>query len=132
VLGSAGFTDVRGEVKVPGSGVSVSYTATDARDRLWHFDVAGSHGTARAGLAKADLVWKHIGRATALRQSGVERLILLTPELPRSGSAGYTSLRSGGPSAFFDVIAMLDTASMARLITYAAGTVDQPLPGFWR
>ena len=77
-------------------------------------------------------MWKHLGRANVLRHGGVERLVLLTPELPRSGSAGYTSLRAGGPSSFFDVIAMLDPVSIERLTAYAGGTVDQPLPGFWR
>ena len=131
VIDAAGFADIRGEVKVRGSGVTVSYAANDKRGRIWHFDVAGSHGTARAGLAKADLVWRHVGRANAIRHRGIERLVLLTPELPKSGSAGYTSLRAGGEDTFFDVIAMLDETSRHRLHEYSAGTIDQRLPGFW-
>ena len=132
VLEGAGFVDLRPEVKVPGTGVSVSYTGNDATGRLWHFDLAGSHGTARPGLVRADLVWKYLGRANVLRHSGVERLVLLTPELPRSGSAGHRSLRASGPDTFFDVIALLENASRERLVAYASGSTNEPRPGFWR
>ena len=130
-LEAAGFVNIAENRRVRGSGVVVSFVADDLVGRHWHFDLAGSYTSVRAGLARTDLVWKHLGRANALRRRGVERLVLLTPELPRPGSEAHTALRASGPATFFDVIALLDDAALARLRSYATVEATEPLAGFW-
>ena len=127
----AGFVNVADDRKVPGTGVTVAFTADDAAGRVWHFELAGTHTSARAGLTRADLVWKFLGRANVLRRRGVERLVLLTPELPRPGSESSTALRASGHETFLDVIALFDTDAQIRMRAYANGNTDGPLPGFW-
>ena len=130
-LEQAGFVNIVEDRKVARTGVSVAFAADDATGRVWHFELAGSYSPARSGLARADLVWKFLGRASVLRRRGIERLVLLTPELPRPGSEAHTALRASGPEAFNDVIALFDEAAMTRMRAYALGIADTPIPGFW-
>ncbi|MGH2685168.1 MAG: hypothetical protein ACRDJP_06870, partial [Actinomycetota bacterium] len=76
-------------------------------------------------------VWKSLGRAHALREVIEVPLVLLTTHLPRRPSEGDTALRSAGPRAFFDAIAMLSDDGRERLESYAKGRTKTPLPGFW-
>ncbi|HXH58628.1 hypothetical protein, partial [Iamia sp.] len=57
---------------------------------------------------------------------------LLVAALPAPRSAIDRALRAAGPSALFDVIEVLSPEGRRRLASYASGTVDAPLPGFWR
>ncbi len=135
----AGFTISARKSRIRGTGVTVSIIASDTHGRDWYFDVAGSLTKHRSGMQRADVVWKTLGRAAALRTrlfspSG-ERIpyVVLTTELPKRPSETDTALRAAGSDAIFDVIAMTDPIATKRLNEYAhAAAIDQPRPGFWK
>jgi hypothetical protein len=119
-LTDAGFTITARKARV--AGVVVDFVATDRDGATWHFDVSGAFTTARAaGLLRTDNVWKAIGRASVLRAAGVERVVLLAPELPLARTDGGRALAGAGRDVFVDVIALLDDAGRARLQALAAG-----------
>ncbi len=129
----AGFTILATDHRVRRTGVTVSFTATDAEGDPWLFDVAGVYTTHRGGLLRAETVWRSLGRAHALRSArGDVPLVFLTSHLPRRPSEGDVALRAAGPEAFFDVIDLLSPESRRRLASYAAGgRRGGPQPGFW-
>jgi len=117
--------------RVAGSGVTVNFSARDAADRVWHFDVAGPSTTHRGGLLRSDTVWKGLGRASALKAQALQvPVVLLTTDVPKPRSEGDVALRAVGPSLIFDVIDMMSTDGLDRLREYAKGC-RSPLPGFW-
>lgn len=130
-LVDAGFTAVRRDVRVRGTGVSVGFEASDVRGGTWRFDVAGPFTSHRGGLLRTDAVWRALGRVAALRGSdpGIP-VVLLTTALPRPAGEGDRGLRSAGPSVVFDVVDLLDQGGRARLVAYAAGRAEAA-PGFW-
>lgn len=94
----------------------------------------GSFVTHRGGLIRTDVVWKTLGRASALRgRLGSETpLVLLTTHLPKRPSEGDTALRAAGPDAFFDAIDLLSAEGGERLKYYAkGGNADEAKLGFW-
>jgi site-specific DNA-methyltransferase (adenine-specific) len=132
-LVAAGFTITRHDHRVPKSGVAVSLVATDAWGSTWFFDVAGPYTSRRGGLLRTETVWRHLGRAHALRGRTAKTvpLVLLTTQLPRSGE-GDTALRAAGPAALFDIVDLLSDDARARLTRYATGgAADDPQIGFW-
>ncbi|MEO1055671.1 MAG: site-specific DNA-methyltransferase [Actinomycetota bacterium] len=133
VLQSAGFEISAVKRKARRTSVTIDLIAHDAQGGEWWFDVAGPFVTHRGGLALTDEVWRFLGRAAAVRgRSPEQRYVALTTELPRRSSEGDVALRAAGSSAFFDVVDLLAPDAQARLAEYAAGTIDAPLPGFWR
>jgi hypothetical protein len=119
-LTDAGFTITARKARV--AGVVVDFVAADRSGATWHFDVSGAFTTARAaGLLRTDNVWKAIGRASVLRAAGVERVVLLAPELPPARTDGGRALAGAGREVFVDAIALLDDADRARLTALAAG-----------
>jgi site-specific DNA-methyltransferase (adenine-specific) len=133
VLVDAGFTITDRNTRIPRTGVTVNFIATDANGRTWFFDVSGAFKSHRGGLLRTDTVWKSLGRAAALR-GGMDPdtpLVFLTTSLPRRPSEGDTALRSAGPGAFFDAIGMLSDDDRARLERYAAGWTGPADEGFW-
>jgi DNA modification methylase len=128
---AAGFVVTQRNRPLPGLGVAVSLTASAADGRDWWFDVTGGFTTMRGGLARADVLWRALGRAHVLRAAGRAPLVLLTSHLPAPGTPGDAALRAVGPGGIFDVVAMASPAGRARLAAYAAGACDRPLPGFW-
>ncbi|MHB1928526.1 MAG: DNA-methyltransferase [Acidimicrobiales bacterium] len=132
VLGAAGFDLAPRDRRVPGVGLTVDVVASDADGEPWYFDVTGAFTTTPAGLARADTLWKCIGRAGVLEACGIAPVVLLSSHLPGRRSAGDAALRSLGPRRLHDVIGLLDPAGQERLARYAAGgRRQQPLPGFW-
>ncbi|MGY6500813.1 MAG: DNA-methyltransferase [Acidimicrobiales bacterium] len=134
VVTDAGFEITAMNRKVPKTGTAVSIIATDAKGAEWWFDVAGAFTTYRGGLQRTDVVWRSLGRAHALRgrRHADTPLVVLSSHLPRRSSEGDAALRSAGPDACFDVVAMLDPDDQRRLSLYAAGGhTRSPLPGFW-
>jgi hypothetical protein len=104
--------------------------ASDGRE--WWFDVTGGFTTVRGGLARADVLWRTLGRASVLRSAGAGApLVLLTSHLPSPGTPGDCALRALGPTTVFDVVAMGSPAGRERLAAYGAGGQHHPLPGFW-
>ena len=123
VLSGAGFTP---------EGTSGRLKADVVVDRAggrWVIEVAGPFVRWRGGLTTVDVVWRTLGRAHAMRGLG-ERVLVLTPELPRRKSELDLALRAAGPAAMFDVIDVFDDHALERLTAYARGRTT-PLPGFW-
>jgi DNA modification methylase len=130
-LADAGFADVRPNRRLPGLGLTVSFTATDAAGLTWHFEVAGPNSSYRGGMSRTDTVWRVLGRAHVMAANGIRPLVILTPQLPRARGEGDKALRSTGPKGFFDAVDLFSPDALARLSTYAGGKRKRPLPGFW-
>jgi DNA modification methylase len=135
VLRDAGFDVVGRNRNVPGVGLAVGLVVRDRSSQPceWYVDVTGAFTTARAGgLARADVLWRCLGRASVLAARGVAPLLLLTSQLPPRRSAGDRALRAVGRAGFFDAVELLGAEGVARLARYAAeGPGAGPLPGFW-
>jgi site-specific DNA-methyltransferase (adenine-specific) len=131
LLADAGFTVTARNRALAGLGTTVSLIARAADGQEWWFDVTGGFTTVRGGLARADVLWRALGRAHVLRAATDAPLVLLTSHLPGDGTPGDAALRAVGPRAIFDVVAMGTTAGRGRLAEYAAGGHGSPLPGFW-
>jgi len=134
LVADAGFTVTARNRSVPGAGTTISLVATAAGGREWWFDVTGGFTTVKGGLARADVLWRALGRAAVLRAHGLRSgaaapLVLLTSHLPAPGTPLDAALRSAGPDTVFDVAEL--AAAPTRLAAYAAGALDRPLPGFW-
>ncbi len=131
-LVEAGFTITTRNRRVRRTGVSVSFIAEDRRGHPWVFDVAGAATTHRGGLTRTDVVWRTLGRLSALRDHVAGPVVVLTPQLPRKGSEGDLALRAAGPAAFFDAVDLRHPEARARLGTYAAGGHHGAAAiGFW-
>ncbi len=133
VLTEAGFTVEERDRRVPKTGVTVNFVATDDHGATWFFDVAGAFVSHRGGMLRTDVVWRSLGRASAVKGRFPEvPLVLLTTDLPRRPSEGDTALRAAGPDAFFDAIEVLSDQGRERLGRYAKGGFQDNLqPGFW-
>jgi site-specific DNA-methyltransferase (adenine-specific) len=132
LLESAGFVVTHRNRALPSLGTAVSLVAKAADGQEWWFDVTGGFTTVRGGLARADVLWRALGRAHVLRAAaGTAPLVLLTSHLPGEGTPGDAALRAIGPAGLFDVVAMGEPAGRQRLVAYAAGDHAQPLSGFW-
>lgn len=132
-LTEAGF-EIEGRAqRVRKTGVTVDFVARDRVGGLWFFDVVGPHTSHRGGMLRSDVVWRSLGRASALRGArGDTPLVFLTTHLPKQPSEADTALRAAGPDAFFDAIDLLSPASARRLEHYArGGETGEPQPGFW-
>jgi site-specific DNA-methyltransferase (adenine-specific) len=127
VLQEAGFRDIEKDVKAA-AGVEVNFTAYDQRGEKWYFDVSGAFSSSRPGLRRTDTLWKALGKASVLAASEVRpRLVLLTTDLPASGTAGARALaavRGSDPGdTVRDVVRLLDEADIKRLREQAEGIV---------
>ncbi len=132
LLEEAGFSEVSpAPVAVRGVACKADRTALDATGRLWWFDITGGFTTPRSGLVRTDTALAALGRATAMRAAGCDRVVLLTSWLPPAHSALGRTLRAPGPGLVFDAVEILDPAGRARLAAYAAGEAKAPVPGFW-
>jgi site-specific DNA-methyltransferase (adenine-specific) len=132
VLADAGFRVVEKGARLRGLGVEVGLVARAADDVPWYFDVTGGFTGAGGGLARADTMWKALGRAHVFATNKVSPVVLVTSHLPRRGSGGDSALRAAGPRAFFDAVDMLSASGQERLRLYAGGgRHDTPFNGFW-
>ena len=123
LLDGCGFTNIRADVKPRGLGIELTFVATDATGRDWAFDVSGVFTRGSAGLRRADTLWKSLGKASVLRESGTTDmpLVLVTTDTPAKGSAGDRALRvmRGPGRPVFDVVELLVDADRDRLHRYA-------------
>jgi hypothetical protein len=131
LLEDAGFVVTQRNRTLPALGTAVSLVAQAADGREWWFDVTGGFTTVRGGLARADVLWRALGRAHVLGTVTAAPLVLLTSHLPGDGTPGDAALRASGPAGLFDVLVMGDPSGHQRLAAYASGGHDRPLPGFW-
>jgi site-specific DNA-methyltransferase (adenine-specific) len=123
VLEEAGFTISGRKRRVAKTGVTIDLVAADADGREWWFAVPGVFTASRGGLQRADVVWKALGRAVAVRDArGSTPLVLLTTDLPRAGSEGALALAAAGPTVVTDVVDVLDDEGVERLRRHAKGT----------
>ncbi|HXQ76275.1 MAG TPA: site-specific DNA-methyltransferase [Acidimicrobiales bacterium] len=131
LLDHSGFCDLTADVRA-GNGIEVSFSGVDDTGRTWYFDVSGAFTTTRAGLRRADALWKALGKAAVLHASRPEiPFVLITTDAPVPGSAGDQALktlrrpdRSDGFGVVFDVIEMESATDRARLRTYASKGPD--------
>jgi DNA modification methylase len=132
-LVKSGFVIEYRNKRIRGTGVAVPLVAADQAGGSWFFEIGGPNTSRRAGLTRAETVWRTLGRAAALRGrlSSDERVVVLTTCLPE-GPGGDAALRSAGPAVVFDVIDVLSTEGLDRLSRYATGRCEGPLTGFWR
>lgn len=128
VLRASGFTNLRPNEVLSDLGVTINFVADDRAGAEWYFDVSGAFTSNRAGLIRTDTMWKSLGRANVLNQAGSSRLVLLTTNLPKAGSAGHKALAVAAET-FFDAVEMLSPIGKARLKRYAEGDLARPLPG---
>ena len=132
VVVGAGFRVAQKQPTLRGLGVEVSLVARADDDVPWYFDVVGAFTTGDRGLARADAMWKALGRAHVLANNKIGPLVLLTSRLPPRRGAIGAALRAAGPRAFFDAVEMLSAQGQERLRGYAqGGRHDAPLTGFW-
>jgi site-specific DNA-methyltransferase (adenine-specific) len=122
VLEEVGFTIVGRKRRIARTGVTIDLVATDALDDEWFFDIPGAFTTHRGGLQRADVVWKALGRAAALRAArGATPLVLLTTDLPRAGSEGDLAIAAAGTGLVTDMVALFDDDAVERLRRHAKG-----------
>ena len=122
LLESCGFVDVRSDVRLPRLGIELSFLALDKTKREWAFDVSGAFSSSRAGLKRADTLWKTLGKAAVLHEGRKDLpLILLTTDAPARGTAGLAALEAlrGPGRQVFDLIELLETKDHERLRKYA-------------
>ena len=124
VLVRAGFTDLMDKVPAR-NGVALNFTAVDAQNRQWYFDVSGAFTSARAGLRRTDTLWKALGRASVFG-AGSEKVpvIFLTTDLPPRNTAGHMALRAARGSTVVDAVEMQSLEHFDRLTQYARGDSD--------
>lgn len=123
VLTSLGVTIERANVRVPRSGVVMSFLGRDRHDRPWYFDAVGPYTSLRGGMSRTETVWRAVGRATAVRASAPEvPVVLLTSELPRPGSDADQAMRAAIPEPITDVVNLTDSVHRARLAVLLGGT----------
>lgn len=127
VLTSLGVTIERANVRVPRSGVVMSFHGRDRLGRPWYFDVVGPYTSLRGGMSRTETVWRAVGRATAVRASAPDvPVVLLTTELPRPGSDADQALRAALPEPVTDVVNLTDRADRSRLSVLLGGSAPEP------
>jgi DNA modification methylase len=126
LLVMAGFEIIDRKYKV--AGVEVNFVVRDHTGATWNVDVSGAFtkGNDRAGLRRADTLWKALGKASVLHEISREDLparpfLLLTSDLPVKGSAGAKALKAvrGPGRPVFDAIEMLSVEGQRQLRVYA-------------
>ncbi|MFO7681861.1 MAG: hypothetical protein R6X34_17595 [Chloroflexota bacterium] len=132
VIETCGFEQVRVNERLGSAGITANLVGTSKHGRKWYFIVSGAIATKRPGLVRTDTVFKVLGKSSVLAQESIEPVVLLTTNLPVSGSEGDRALRATQGRVFFDAMEMLSVGSRRRLGIYAhADAVTRPLPGFW-
>ena len=122
VLEAAGFSDLEEDSRQPG-GVDVHFVARDRRGGPWYFEVAGGFTTHRAGLRRADALWKVLGKAAVLHEFSEGPVVVLTTGLPAAASPGAEALKrmTGPDKAIYAVVDMLAGTGVAELTEFCEG-----------
>jgi len=131
LLVACGFGEIVPNSRVT-TGIEVTYSAVDRTGHPWFFDVSGAFTTTRAGLRRADTLWKALGKAAVLHAVRPDvPVVLLTTDAPSPRSVGdraWRALRSpepGGLGAVYDVVALESPDDQQRLWRYAS---EGPFP----
>jgi DNA modification methylase len=135
-LTASGFADIESNVVLRDLGVDLSFRALDAHGHPWLFDLSGAYSSTRPGLARAEVLWRSLGKASVVHQARQARpdrsdlgpLVLLTTEAPGDRSPAGKALRAvqatDGSGPVHQVVELLDPEGMARLRVIGHG--DQP------
>ena len=120
LLTEAGFEVTGTDVKA-GPGVTVTATATCRDGITWWFDVVGGFTTTRSGLAKADVLWRTLGKVAVVTADAAPRkFALLATDLPPEGSPGAAALAAiVGAGTLTDALDLSDPATPATLAVWA-------------
>jgi site-specific DNA-methyltransferase (adenine-specific) len=118
-LVEAGFTVVGADRRIRGTGLTADLVVEDATGAEWLVAVAGAASAHRPGLSRTADVLEALGRGAVLRASADRPLLLLTPELPRTGSDAARALRAGASACYVDVIGLADEDDLRRLAEHA-------------
>lgn len=123
LIEAAGFVRLRRDVTLHRQGIDMSFVATDRTGVDWAFDVSGAFTTSLAGLKRADTLWRTLGKASVLHESGAGApmpLVLLTTDVPTPTTAGHRALAAvtGPGRPVFDVVEILDPDGQERLRRY--------------
>jgi DNA modification methylase len=122
-LNLAGFQTIRTKVKLS-SELDVSMTARDKAYQRWIFEVPGGFTSSRPGLARSEVVWRTIGKATVARELDPEsRFVVLTPGAPSKGGAANALRRvtgAGKPIAAIIDVSSPDVVEQLRLLSLSA------------
>ncbi len=122
----AGFV-ITDRSKRLGAGVAVTFVAHDDRGDEWLFDVSGAFTSTRAGLCRADTLFKALGKATVLHRTRPPTpLVLLTTDRPGPNTAGGQALRAvvaqdPANAPIYDVIELRCAEDIVRLRGYSQG-----------
>lgn len=121
---AAGFSVTKENSKIRGTGLAVSFQATDGSGRTWVFDVVGTNTTFNTGMAATDVALAAIGKAAALRASLADEtpIVLLTTALPKPGSPGERALRAVQPATVLAALDLTAETDLGRLHLLANGT----------
>jgi DNA modification methylase len=126
LLADCGFTEIVATKRLK-TAADATFCAVDRSGGQWLFNLSGAFTTTRAGLRRADTLWKELGKAAVLHAArpGVP-VVLLTTSVPSEDSAPDRAWRSlsgagagGGVGTVYDVIDMTSPADRERLYRYA-------------
>jgi site-specific DNA-methyltransferase (adenine-specific) len=116
LLADAGFTIEATKVRV--ARTVVPALVTDRAGRRYAVDVSGGFTVETAGLARADTVWRAIGRAVVLKAAGYP-VLHLTSHLPERGSEGAAALKAVPAGTFAAVVGLTEPDALASLAALA-------------
>jgi hypothetical protein len=123
IIKAAGFTEIEKDQRRSG-GVEVSFTGRDSRGELWLFDVTGSFTSHRAGLKRAETLWKALGKAAVLREVSDAPLVLLTTDVPVRGAGAEALAQLVGPNKpIRAVVEMLKPTGLDHLTALCEGNL---------
>jgi DNA modification methylase len=122
-LQQCGFSDITTKARLS-VGIEVDFRARGNAEEDFIFLVAGSLTSNRGGLKRSDVLWRCLGKATAIAASEPNsRVVLLTTAMPERSSANFKAMDASLDGPVFDVIDLFDAASREVLGQYA------PAPG---
>ena len=94
--GAVGAVRVRGHpgrCQAAALGIDVSFIARDGDGEEWAFELAGTFTSSGAGLRRADVLWRAVGKASIWQQArGAGAFVVLTTDVP------HRALRAASPS----------------------------------
>ncbi len=93
LLHLAGFREITERVNV-GTGLQVSFRASDHRGKTIYFEVVGVYSHQHHSLDRPDVLWRTIGEAAVLHLAHITPLVILSAGLPDKKSSHGRSLRA--------------------------------------
>lgn len=116
LLADAGFTVEATKARV--ARTVVPAVVRDRAGQRYAVDVSGGFTVETTGLARADSVWRAIGRAVVLRAAGYP-VLHLTSHLPERGTEGAVALKGVPAGTFAAVVGVTEPDALATLAALA-------------